>query len=99
MTRSAAFLLLCAPLTLLGQTTVILDRTLLLHPQSICGPIRIQARMLDTSLDRPIEPHQKVGISMNNLKSAPITLERITVHFAVELQSLVLLTSWKPEWR
>jgi hypothetical protein len=36
---------------------------------------------------------------VNNLKSAPITLERITVHFAVELQSLVLLTSWKPEWR
>jgi hypothetical protein len=84
MGRSAAFLLLCAPLTLLAQTTETLDRSLLLHPQAICGPIRMQARMLDTSLDRPLGPHQKVGITVNNLKSAPITLERITVHFAVE---------------
>ena len=83
MARSAAFLLLCAPLTLLAQTTVI-DRSLLLHPQAVCGPVRMQARMLDTSLDRPFEPHQKVGITVSNLKSAPITLERITVHFAVE---------------
>jgi hypothetical protein len=84
MVRSAAFLLLCAPLTLLAQTTEIWTGGLLLHPQAICGPIRMQARMLDTSLDRPFEPHQKVGITMNNLKSAPITLERITFHFAVE---------------
>jgi hypothetical protein len=84
MGRSAAFLLLCVPLTLLAQTTETLDRSLLLHPQAICGPIRMQARMLDTSLDRPLGPHQKVGITVNNLKSAPITLERITVHFAVE---------------
>jgi hypothetical protein len=60
------------------------DRSLLSHSQTICGPIRMQARMLDTSQDRPFEPHQKVGITVNNLKSSPITLERITVHFAVE---------------
>jgi hypothetical protein len=36
MVRSAAFLLLCAPLTLLAQTTEILDHSLLLHPQAIC---------------------------------------------------------------
>ncbi len=83
MARSAAFLLLCAPLTLLAQTTMI-DRSLLLNPQTVCGPVRMQARMLDTSLDRPFEPNQKVGITVSNLKSAPITLERITVHFAVE---------------
>src|ERR1700679_2918278 len=82
MARTAAFLLLLSSLTLLAQKTVILDRALL--QQTICGPIRMQARMLDTSLDRPLEPHQKVGITVNNLKSVPIILERITVHFAVE---------------
>jgi hypothetical protein len=82
MARSAAFLLLFVPLTLMAQRTIILDRDLL--QQTICGPIGVQARMLDTSLDRPFEPHQKVGITVNNLKSVPITLERITVHFAAE---------------
>ena len=84
MGRSAAFLLLCVPLTLLAQTTETLDPSLLLHPQAICGPIRMQARMLDTSLDRPLEPHQKVGITLNNLGSVSIVLERITVHFGRE---------------
>ena len=79
MARSAAFLLLCAPLTLLAQTT-----GLLLHPQAICGPIRMQARMLDTSLDRLPETHQKVGLTVSNLKSSPIILERVTFHFAAE---------------
>jgi hypothetical protein len=82
MVRAAAFLLLLSSLTLMAQKIEILDRALL--QQTICGPIGVQARMLDTSLDRPLEPHQKVGITLNNLKSAPITLERITVHFAVE---------------
>jgi hypothetical protein len=82
MVRAAAFLLLLSSLTLMAQKIEILDRALL--QQTICGPIGVQARMLDTSLDRPIEPHQKVGITVNNLKSAPISLERITVHFAGE---------------
>jgi hypothetical protein len=43
----------------------------------------MQARMLDTSLDRP-RPHSKVGITLNNLQSTPITMERITVHFGGE---------------
>ena len=82
MARTAAFLLLLSSVTLLAQKTVILDRALL--QQTICGPIGVQARMLDTSLDRPLEPHQKVGITLNNLGSVPIVLERITVHFSVE---------------
>ena len=81
MVRAAAFLLLLSSLTLMAQK-IGLDRALL--QQTICGPIGVQARMLDTSLDRPLEPHQKVGITVNNLKSAPISLERITVHFAGE---------------
>jgi hypothetical protein len=81
MIRAAAFLLLFSSLTLLAQRTG-LDRALL--QQNICGPIGVQARMLDTSLDRPLGPHQKVGITLNNLGSAPIALERITVHFGGE---------------
>jgi hypothetical protein len=82
MVRAAAFLLLFSSLTLNAQIMV-LDRDLLQPSlqQTICGPIGIQARMLDTSLDRPLGPHQKVRITLNNLESAPITLERITVHF------------------
>jgi hypothetical protein len=82
MARTAAFLLLLSSLTLLAQKTAILDRAL--RQQTICGPIGVQARMLDTSLDRPLEPHQKVGITLNNLGSVPIVLERITVHFSGE---------------
>jgi len=82
MVRAAAFLLFLSSLTLMAQKTVILDRALL--QQTICGPIGVQARMLDTSLDRPLEPHQKVGITLNNLGSVSIVLERITVHFGRE---------------
>jgi hypothetical protein len=82
MARLAVFLLLFARLNLMAQRTIILDRDVL--EKTICGPIGVQARMLDTSLDRPFQPHQKVEITVNNLKSVPITLERITVHFAVE---------------
>jgi hypothetical protein len=63
----------------------VIDRSLL--RQTICGPISVQARMLDTSQDRPVEPHQRVGITMNNLKSTPIVLERITAHFGSETPS------------
>jgi hypothetical protein len=81
MVRAAAFLLLFSSLTLNAQIMV-LDRALL--QQTICGPIGVQARMLGTSLDRPLEAHQKVGITLNNLGSVPIVLERITVHFGRE---------------
>jgi hypothetical protein len=64
----------------MAQTsTGILDRGLML--QTICGPIGVEARMMDTSQDRPAEPHQKVGITLNNLTSTPIVLERYTLHF------------------
>jgi hypothetical protein len=83
LVRTASLVLLFGSLNLLAQTsTEILDRALL--RQTICGPIGVQARMLDTSLDRPVEPHQRVGIILNNLKSTPIVLERITVHFGGE---------------
>ena len=82
MVRAAAFLVLFSSLTLMAQKTEILDRALL--QQTICGPIALQAQMLDTSLDRPLGPHQKVGITLNNLESTPIALERITVHFGGE---------------
>ncbi len=83
MVRTALLVLLFGSMNLVAQTsTVILDRDLLL--QTVCGPIGVQARMLDTSLDRPVEPHQKVGITLNNLKSTPIVLERITAHFGNE---------------
>ena len=81
MVRAAAFLLLLSSLTVMAQK-IGLDRALL--QQTICGPISVEARMLDTSLDRPLEPHQKVGIVLNNLKSTPIVLERITAHFDSE---------------
>jgi hypothetical protein len=84
MVRAASFVLLFSSPTLVAQRTEVLDRTYLLHPQAICGPIRMQARMLDTSLDRPLEPHQRVGITLNNLKPTSIVLERITVHFGGE---------------
>lgn len=82
MVRTVAFLLLLSSLTLMAQKAVTLDRALL--RQTICGPIGVRARMLDTSLDRPFEPHQKVGITLNNLGSVPVVLERITVHFSGE---------------
>lgn len=82
MVRAAAFLLFFSSLTLMAQTTMILDRLSL--QQTICGPIGVQARILDTSLDRALGPHQKVGITLDNLGSVPIALERITFHFGGE---------------
>jgi hypothetical protein len=80
MVRTASLVLLFGSLNLIAQTsTGILDRALM--RQTICGPIGVQARMLDTSQDRPAEPHQRVGITLNNLKSTSIVLERYTLHF------------------
>jgi hypothetical protein len=83
MVRTASLVLLFGSLNLMTQTsTEILDRALL--RQTVCGPIGVQARMIDTSQDRPAEPHQTVGITLNNLKSTPIVLERYTLHFNAE---------------
>jgi hypothetical protein len=84
MVRTWSFLILFGSLNLIAQKIEVLYRTYLLHPHAICGPIRMQARMLDTSLDRPVVPHQTVGITLNNLKSTPIVIERITLHFGGE---------------
>jgi hypothetical protein len=83
MVGTASLVLLFGSLNLMAQaSTEILDRALL--RQTVCGPIGIEARMLDTSQDRPAEPHQKVGITLRNLKSTPIVLERYTLHFQDE---------------
>jgi hypothetical protein len=66
----------------MAQTTAVMDRALL--RQTICGPVGIQAQMLDTSLDGLVELHQKVGFTLNNLKTIPIVLERVTLHFGGE---------------
>src|ERR1700733_4935454 len=84
MIRIASFVLLLGSVNLMAQTTEVFDGGLLLHPQAICGPIRMQARMLDTSQDRAVVPHQMIGITLNNLKSTPIVVERITLHFGGE---------------
>ena len=83
MVRTASLVLLFGSLNLMAQTsTEILDRALL--RQTVCDPIGLKARMLDTSQDGLAEPHQSVGITLNNLKSTPIVLERYTLHFNAE---------------
>jgi len=82
MVRTASLLLLFGSLTLMAQRTEVFDRVL--SRQTICGPIGVQARMLDTSLDRAALPHQAVGITLNNLKTTPIVLEHITLYFRNE---------------
>ncbi len=82
MVRTASLVLLFGSLNLMAQTPTVIP--LLASADHLCGPIVVQARMLDTSQDRPVEPHQKVGITLKNLKSTPIVLERITAHFGSE---------------
>jgi hypothetical protein len=83
MVRAAALFLLLAPMTLMAQTSPeVLDRALLLR-QTICGPIAIRAQMVDTS-DLSVQPSQRVKITLNNLTSTPIVLERLTIHFSNE---------------
>jgi hypothetical protein len=83
MVRTTLLVLLFGSLNLMAQTsTEISDRALL--RQTICGPIGVQARMLDTSHDGQVIPHQAVGITLKNLKSTPIVLERYTLHYGGE---------------
>lgn len=80
MVRTASLVLLFGSLNLTAQTsTETLDRTPL--RQTVCGPVSVQARMLDTSHDGLAQLHQGVGFTLHNLKSTPIVLERYTVHF------------------
>ncbi len=78
----AAFVLLLSSLTLMAQTSGD-AATGVMAKQVTCGPVGIQVRMVDPSLDRP-QPAQKVQIILNNLKSTPIILERITLHYSRE---------------
>jgi hypothetical protein len=80
MARTASLVLLFGSLNLMAQTsTEILDRALM--RQTICGPIGVEARMLDTSHDGLAQLHQGVGFTLHNLKSTPIVLERYTLNF------------------
>jgi hypothetical protein len=81
MVRVAAFFLLFSSLTLTAQKTEIVYLSFL--QQTICGPIGVQVRILDSSQDRPL-PFQKVGITLKNLTSTPIVLERFTIHYGSE---------------
>jgi hypothetical protein len=83
MVRTVSFLLVLTPLSLLGQQTEVLDRHLL--QESVCGPIAIRAQMVDAS-DMGI-PSQRVKITLKNLASKPIVLERYTIHFHSETPS------------
>jgi hypothetical protein len=74
MVRTVAFLVLFSSLTLMAQKS-----SLLLQP-TICGPIGLRAQMVDTS-DLGI-PSQRVKITLSNLTSKPIILERLTIHFS-----------------
>ena len=78
----AAFILLLGSLTLMAQTSGD-EATGVKAKQATCGPVSVQVRMVDPSLDRP-KPAQKVQITLNNLKSTPIILERITLHYSRE---------------
>jgi hypothetical protein len=80
MVRFVALCFLFGSVTLMAQVEII-DRALM--EQTVCGPVGLQARMLDTSQDSPIV-RQRVGIVLHNLNAAPIVLERITFHFAGE---------------
>ena len=58
MVRVAAFFLLFSSLTLTAQKTEIVYLSFL--QQTICGPIGVQVRILDSSQDRPC-PFKKLG--------------------------------------
>jgi hypothetical protein len=51
---------------------------------AICGPIRMTARMDDTSKDLPALHAQGVLVTLSNANSIPIVLERVTLHYGGE---------------
>jgi hypothetical protein len=94
MLRAVSFFLLFGPLVSLAQTSTAVshrgpDR------QITCGPVAVAARMLDTSKDGPLPAHQKVGIALRDLNSAPILLERITLHFSNETATSRAPFTWE----
>lgn len=81
----AAFAVFFCSLTLMAQTPghdigSIYDHS---HKEAVCGPIVMQARMVDAS-DLPVKPSQRVWISLRNEKSVSVVLERITFRYSVE---------------
>jgi hypothetical protein len=86
MTRVSIFLLVLFPLASMAQTStdgiyMLSDRT------AICGPIRMMARMDDTSRDLPAVHAQRVRMTLSNRNSIPIVLERVTLHYGGETPS------------
>jgi hypothetical protein len=82
MVRITTFLLFLVSVASMGQTIEVIDRALM--TETICGPIAVKAKMLDTSSDGLVIPHQRVGFTLRNLKPVPIVLERMTLHFERE---------------
>jgi hypothetical protein len=81
MTRASTFLLLLVPLTSMPQTST--DR-MLSDRATICGPIRMTARMDDTSKDLSALHTQRVLVTLSNGNSMPVVLERVTLHYGGE---------------
>jgi len=81
MTRASTFLLFLVPLAAMAQTST--DR-MLSDRAAICGPIRMMARMDDTSKDLSALHTQRVRVTLSNRNSIPIVLERVTTHYGGE---------------
>ena len=81
MTRASTLLLLLVPLASMAQTST--DR-MVSDRAAICGPIRMIARMYDTSKDLPALHAQGVRVTLSNRNSIPIVLERVTLHYGGE---------------
>ncbi len=84
MVRAATFLVLFSSLTLRTQASAV-DRIYMLSEHAtICGPIRMLAQMDDTSKDLSALHVQRVRITLSNMNSTPIVLERVTTHYSNE---------------
>jgi hypothetical protein len=96
----AAFAVFFCSLTLMAQTSGndIGSIDDLSHKKAICGPIVMQARMVDAS-DLPVRPSQRVRISLHNRKSVSAVLERITFRYSVETPTSVLPSRLRRERR
>jgi hypothetical protein len=81
MTRASTFVLFLVPLAALGQTPKV---WMLSGRAATCGPIRMMARMDDTSKDLSALHTQRVIVTLSNGGSIPIVLERVTLHYGGE---------------
>ncbi len=83
MTRASTFLFFLIPLASMAQTST---RGIYMISDHVtaCGPIRMMARMDDTSKDLTALHVQRVRVTLSNRNSIPIVLERVTLHYGGE---------------